>query len=93
MAMRYQLGELLLACEPVAWEEAEQVLHQAAEAGYPQAMGLLAEKIYRDRASPLKSAGAATHWAWRYAAAQGLLASADKGSRRWLFALVWWLRG
>ncbi|WP_374536322.1 tetratricopeptide repeat protein [Chitinimonas taiwanensis] len=93
MAIRYQLGELLLVCEPVAWEEAEKVLHQAAEAGHAQAMGLLAEKIYRDRASPLKRAGAATHWAWRYAAAQGLLATADKGWRRWLFALVWWLRG
>ena len=56
------------------------------------AMGLLSEAVYRNPASPLRNLRQALHWAWRYAVAQRLLASAERGWRRWLFALVWYLR-
>lgn len=91
-SLRRLLGEWLLSFAPVAWEEAHELLLQAAEAGDAQAMGLLSEAVYRDPASPLRNLRQALHWAWRYAVAQGLLASAERGWRRWLFALVWYLR-
>ena len=91
-SLRRLLGEWLLSFAPVAWEEAHELLLQAAEAGDAQAMGLLSEAVYRDPASPLRNLRQALHWAWRYAVAQGLLVSAERGWRRWLFALVWYLR-
>ena len=83
------LGETLLRTEPVEWEAAADHLHQAAATGHAEAMGLLAEVVYRDPVSPLRNLRQALNWAWRYAAAQGLIASATSGWKRWLFALFW----
>lgn len=83
------LGETLLRTEPVEWQSAADYLQQAAETGHAEAMGLLAEVVYRDRASPLRNLRQALNWAWRYAAAQGVIASATSGWKRWLFALFW----
>jgi hypothetical protein len=55
-------------------------------------MGLLAEGAYRDKTSPLRSMKKALHWAWRYAAAQRVIPSAETGWQRWLFAVIWLLR-
>ena len=91
-ALQAFVGELLLSSEPVEWELAEEYLLQAAEAGNEQAMGLLAEGAYRDKTSPLRSLKKALHWAWRHAAAQRVIPSAEVGWQRWLFAVIWLLR-